>query len=80
MTIETKNIEFEPQIFSRSLARNIVVVARTRIEGSWKAYIGSTDEGSHKDAIPDILAYGTAVTESLARTIFPLFKDVPYAR
>ena len=72
--------EFEPQIICHTLARDIVVVARSRIEGTWKAYIASTEERSHKDAIPEVLAHGTAVREPIARYLFPHFKDLPYSR
>ena len=72
--------EFEPKVFWRTLARNIVVAGRTRIEGTWKCYIGSTEERSHEDAVPAILSRGTAIHEPLARAIFPHFKDLPYAR
>ena len=70
----------ETQIFWHTLARDIVVVARSRIEGTWKAYIASTDERSHKDAISEVLAHGTTVKEPIARYLFPHFKDLPYAR
>lgn len=71
---------FEPQIVVQTLARDIVVVARTRSEGTWKAYIGTTDEWSHPDATSDVLERGTAVRERVARAIFPQFKELPYAR
>ena len=56
------------------------MVARSRIEGTWKAYIASTDEWSHKDAIPEVLKHGTAVKEPIARYLFPYFKDLPYSK
>ena len=71
--------EFEPQIVWHTLARDILVVARTRVEGTWKAYIASTNERSHKDAVPAVLDRGTAVKEPIARYLFPHFKDLPYA-
>ena len=72
--------EFEPLIFWHTLARDIVVVARSRVEGTWKAYIASTEERSHYDAIPEVLSHGTTVREPIARYLFPHFKDLPYAR
>ena len=72
--------EFEPKIFRQTLAHDIVVVARTRIEGTWKAYIGSTTERRHEDAVPTILMRGAPVHEAMARALFPQFKDLPYAR
>lgn len=72
--------EFEPKVFRHTLARDILVVARTRVEGTWKAYIGSTGEWSHKNSVGAILDHGTAVREPLARVIFPHFKKLPYAR
>lgn len=71
---------FEPQVLWLTLARDIVVVAQTRVEGTWKAYVGYTDERSHKDAIPEVLAHGAAIREPIARAIFQKFKDLPYAR
>ena len=75
-----KKSSFEPQVVWHTLARDILVVARTRIEGSWKAYIASTNERSHEDAVAEVLAHGTAVREPIARYLFPHFKDLPYAR
>ena len=72
--------KFEPRVFWRTLARDIVVAGQTRIEGTWKAYIGTTMERNHEDAVPEILMRGTAVHEPLARAIFPHFKDVPYSQ
>ena len=72
--------DFEPEVFWHTLARDVVVVARTRVEGTWKAYISSTDERNHEDAIPEVLAHGTKVREPIARYLFPHFKELPYAR
>ena len=72
--------QFEPQIFRQTLAHDIVVVAKTRIEGTWKAYIGSTKERRHEDAVPVILMRGAPVHEAMARALFPHFKDLPCAR
>ena len=72
--------EFEPKVFRQALAHDIVVVATTRIEGTWKAYIGSTKERRHEDAVLTILRHGAYVHESIARVLFPHFKDVPYSR
>lgn len=72
--------EFKPQVLRQTLARDIVVVASTRVEGTWKAYIASTKERSHKDAVPAVLERGTAVREPIARVLFPHFKNLPYSR
>ena len=72
--------DFRPFIDIRSLAYKVVVVARTRIEGKWSAYIDAVPGKNHDNEAGAVLQYGTKLGESVARAIFPQFEGVPYAR
>lgn len=63
----------------RIITRNILVVA-TRTVGGWKAYIGIVEGKNHNDEWRSVLDFGDTVQESLARFLYPEFKDAPYDR
>ena len=75
-----QSTEFKPIIRSVTLAPDILVCARTRVEGCWRAYIASTVFIDHERpaAIGTVLDYGTKLEESIARALFPGFADLPY--
>ena len=60
------------------LHRQVMVIARTRIEGSWKAYCFPVAGEKHDDEEALWKTEGVAVYEPLARVMFPQFKDIPY--
>ena len=71
---------WEPAIFHRSVGPEIVAVAKSRIEGKWRAYIATTTEANHDNAIEATINWGIPVDEKLARGLFPVeFTEVPYA-
>ncbi len=70
---------FEPVIMHRALSAKVLVVARTRVECAWAAYVDAVPGMNHRAEREQVLGYGTKVDESLARLLFPMFKDVPYA-
>jgi len=58
----------------------VMIVARTRIEGAWAAYIDGVAGVSLETDTKHVLEYGTKMIENLARGYFPEFEDLPYAR
>ena len=71
---------WEPTILRVALARQVLVVAKTRIEGAWKAYIDAVPGMNHEEEWKEVTLTGVAVSEKVARLLFPDFEDVPYAR
>ena len=69
-----------PSIHSRALANKVLVVARTRIEGTWAAYCDAVPGNNHDVERHAVLENGDKLLEEVARVLFPMFKDLPYAR
>ena len=69
-----------PIIRFRALARCVLVVAKTRIEGKWCAYVDAVPGQRHEEEIAGVLATGAKLDEAIARVLFPVFDDIPYAR
>ena len=67
-------------IRSKALNRDVLVVATTRIEGTWKAYCGAVPGFNHDAEWREILRHGGTVEERIARAMFPEFADMKYAR
>jgi len=72
--------EFKPEIRIYALASQVLAVATTRIEGTWKAYINAVPGINHSEEFDDVLRHGEDPGERIARAIFSEFYDVPYAR
>lgn len=70
---------WEPITFRYPLHRNVLVVAKTRIEGAWKAYCGSVPGICHADEEGPVLESGSDVGEKIARVLFPHMGGIPYA-
>ncbi len=64
----------------QALAHNILVVATTRREGKWSAYISAVPGVNHDDEWEEVLRHGTKILETLASVLFPRFAGIPYAR
>lgn len=67
-------------IFRHALASRVLVVATTRIEGEWKAYADAVLGHNHDNEEEAVLDHGDQLPEQLARAIFPVMREVPYAR
>ena len=63
-----------------ALHRNVLVVATSRIEGAWCAYIGPVRGYDHTQEWQEVLDNGDKIGEDLAKILFPGFTGVPYAR
>ena len=77
------NIE-EAQAWKRTtqricLASRVMVMATTRIEFAWSAYIDAVPGVNHDDEEEEVLRHGTKLMEKVARVLFPAWKDIPYA-
>lgn len=56
-----------------ALARTVIAVATTRIEGTWAAYIASVPGVKHDHEWRRVLEYGDKLPEDIAKAIFPDF-------
>jgi hypothetical protein len=72
--------EFRPKFATRRLHRQILVVAKTRIEGAWSAYIFPVPGENHDEEAKLWQTEGVKLPENLARVMFPEFKDMKYSR
>ena len=73
-------LAWSPTIHVHALAREVLVVACTRIEGTWAAYCGAVPGHNHDIEHNAVLANGDKLMEDVARVLFPTFDDLPYAR
>ena len=70
---------WEPQVAVFALSRRVLVVANTRIEGRWKAYIDAVPGEDHDKEWQDVRRHGGTVPHEIARVMFLAFADIPYA-
>lgn len=70
---------FKPIVIQYPLAMRVLVVAKTRIESAWCAYVDAVPGMNHDLEKDAILLYGTKLPENTARTLFPRFEDIRYA-
>lgn len=57
----------------------VLVVAKTRVECSWAAYIDAVPGMNHAMEADAVLNHGDKLDERIARAVFPEFEGVPYA-
>lgn len=72
-------MDFQPLIRYRALSSKVLVVAQTRIETAWCAFVDAVPGENHRDEFKAVASYGAKVDEKLARLLFPEFDEVPYA-
>lgn len=78
--LDIKDIDcFKPKIRYIALDSKVLVIARTRIEGTWAAYIGAVDGIRHEEEWEKVAACGTKISKDLAKLLFPDFADISYA-
>lgn len=75
---ETKFPE-PPEIRHRALSAYILTVARTRVDGTWAAYVGVVRGLDHRMERHGVLELGTKLDEKVARALFPEFDGTSYA-
>ena len=71
--------EFEKQFYRFMLHREVMVLAVTRIEGTWKAYSFPVPGKNHDDEQALWKEEGTQLPEHIARSIFGHLENMPYA-
>jgi len=64
----------------RALHFQVLVVAKTRIEGAWAAYIFPVPGQNHDREWPAWETDGEKLPKGVALAIFPEFEGLPYAR
>ena len=70
---------FEPQMYRHMLHRQVMVIARTRIEGAWKAYCFPVPGMNHDEEDYLWQTEGCQLSEAEARAMFGFLEDLPYA-
>ena len=63
-----------------ALAQHVLAVAMLRIEGTWAAYVDAVPGEDHSVEYLEVLRKGCKLQEDVARVLFPLYEDLPYAR
>ena len=71
---------WSPVVRRVALARQVLAVAQTRIEGKWGAYCDAVPGKNHDDEEALVLQRGCKLHEPFARAMFPCFDGIPYAR
>ncbi len=77
--IRPTSASFVPTIRRVALARCVLAVARTRIEGAWAAYVDAVPGTNHGAEVDPVLSNGAKLREPVARVLFPEFEELPYA-
>ena len=63
----------------RALARRVLVVVETRVDGTWVAFIDAVPGENHDNEEAEVLRSGTKLQENIARLLFGYFENMPYA-
>ncbi len=71
--------KWEPMYDRIALGRQVLVVAVTRVEGKWAAYIGAVPGTYHDTEWRAVRENGDKLQEVIARAIFPTWAPIPYA-
>ena len=71
---------WKPVFVVRKLHYKVLVVAKTRVEGQWKAYCTPVPGQNHDTEWCLWKTEGTQVLEAYARPMFPEFGELKYAR
>jgi len=71
---------WRPTVRTHALAAKVLSVAKTRIGGTWAAYIDAVPGRNHDMEYEEVLNYGDRLPEKVARVLYPFFEDIPYAK
>lgn len=72
--------EFKPTFYREMLHTQVMVLAKTRIEGTWAAYCFPVPGENHDEEEWLWEVKGAKLPESVARSIFGHLEKMPYAR
>jgi len=78
-TMNTETIQ-PGTIGYKAIHRQVLIVARARHEGTWRAYVTPVPGKNHEEELRRWREHGSQMTEAEARPFFPQLKDLPYAR
>lgn len=70
--------DWKPKVFQYALSSKCLLVAVTRIEGSWSCYCVNVPGLDHTKEKHLWSTYGTKVNRVIARAAFPVFDDIEY--
>lgn len=70
---------WRPIVRVKVLHRNVLCVARTRVEGKWAAYCGPVEGRRHEEEYDSVLTNGDKMDEPIAKAMFQEFAEIPYA-
>ena len=68
-----------PTVRVIALHRQVLAVARTRVEGTWACYVFPVEGKNHDDEVADWKTEGCKQRSGMACSLFPQFADIPYA-
>jgi hypothetical protein len=71
---------WQPYFTYTALHRNVLLVAKTRIEAQWACYCTPVPGINHSKEYHNWDFDGTKVSEAIALAAFPQFNDLPYAK
>ena len=69
-----------PRLTMRAIHSRVLVVAATRIEGAWSAYVFPVAGRNHRAEMVAWRKDGMRLAEDVARAMFPELQSIPYAR
>ena len=73
-------LEWEPTMRVLALHRQVLAVARTRVECEWSCYVFPVAGKNHDDEKDAWKTEGCKQTADVARALFPAFEEIPYSR
>jgi hypothetical protein len=76
----TSVTQFVTQTYRHMLHRQVMVLARTRIEGTWKAYCFPVPGMNHDQEEYLWQADGQQLPEGTARAMFGFLENIPYSK
>jgi len=77
---EEESKDWKPFYTYRALHSQVLVVAKTRIEGKWAAYCAPVPGIDHQEEMKEVFRSGSKVFEDYAKAMFPRFAGIPYAK
>ncbi len=76
---ETAEETWQPLVRVKALHREVLVMAHTRQERAWCAYCFPVPGMNHDNEVYLWRENGEKLEEDIARVMFPVFTDLPYA-
>lgn len=71
---------WQPYVAGHAIHSRVLLLAKTRVEGQWKAYIGIVPGHDHNGEWTVVEREGDPMREEDARHFFPEFEGIPYAK